>query len=69
MPLPELLAWFTGKDVNRRKYPRKRKPYRATFSVDGQTQKPAIGLDISGGGLCVLTQEPVGKDEFECARR
>ena len=64
--LPELLAWFTGKEPNRRKYPRKRKPYRATFSVDaGTTQKPAIGLDISGGGLCVLTQEPVGKDEFE----
>jgi hypothetical protein len=64
--LPELLAWFTGKEPNRRKYPRKRKPYRATFSVDGgTTQKPAIGLDISGGGLCVLTQEPAGKDEFE----
>ena len=62
----ELLAWFMGKEPNRRKYPRKRKPYRATFSVDaGVTQKPAIGLDISGGGLCVLTQEPVGKDEFE----
>lgn len=66
MPLPELLAWFTGKEVNRRKYPRKRKPYRATFSVDGGvSQKPAIGLDISGGGICVLTQEPVGRDEFE----
>lgn len=64
--LPELLAWFTGKDPNRRKYPRKRKPYRATFSIDaGTTQKPAIGLDISAGGLCVITQEPVGKDEFE----
>ncbi len=64
--LPDLLAWFTGKERNRRKYPRKRKPFRATFSVDGgTTQKPAIGLDISGGGVCVLTQEPAGKDEFE----
>ncbi|MDQ2993228.1 MAG: PilZ domain-containing protein, partial [Candidatus Eremiobacteraeota bacterium] len=62
----ELLAWFTGKDANRRKYPRKRKPYRATVSLDaGLSQKPAIGLDVSGGGLCVLTQEPVGKNEFE----
>jgi hypothetical protein len=62
----DLLAWFTGKDANRRKYPRKRKPYRATVSIDsGLAQKPAIGLDISGGGLCVLTQEPVGKNEFE----
>lgn len=64
--LSDLLGWFTGKDANRRRYPRKRKPYRATVSVDGGlTQRPAIGLDISGGGLCVLTQEPVGRDEFE----
>jgi hypothetical protein len=64
--LGDLLAWFTGKDANRRKFPRKRRPYRATVSIDaGLSQKPAIGLDISGGGLCVLTQEPVGRDEFE----
>ncbi len=64
--LGDLLAWFTGKEVNRRKYPRKRKPYRATVSLDGGvTQKAAIGLDISGGGLCVLTQEPMAKEEFE----
>ena len=64
--LPELLAWFTGKEANRRKFPRKRKPFRASVSVDGGvTQKPAIGLDISGGGICLLTQEPVGRDEYE----
>lgn len=63
--LPELLAWFTGKEQNRRKFPRKRKPYRATYSVDGTSQRPAIGLDISGGGICILTQEAVGRDEFD----
>ncbi|MHB8140113.1 MAG: PilZ domain-containing protein, partial [Vulcanimicrobiaceae bacterium] len=64
--LGELLAWFTGSDPNRRKYPRKRKPYRATVSFDGGlTQKAAIGLDISAGGVCILTQEPAGRDEFE----
>jgi hypothetical protein len=64
--LSDLLGWFTGKDANRRKYPRKRKPYRATVSIDGGlTQRAAIGLDIGGGGLCVLAQEPVGRDEFE----
>lgn len=64
--LDELLGWFTGKEPNRRKYPRKRKPYRATVSVDsGVSQRPAIGLDISGGGLCLLTQEPTGLEEFE----
>lgn len=66
MPLSDILAWFTRRDSNRRKYPRKSKPYWATFSADGGlTRKPAIGIDISGGGVCVLTQEPVGRDEFE----
>lgn len=63
--LPELLAWFTGKEVNRRKFPRKRKGYRATYTLDGKTQRPAIGLDISGGGMCFLTQEEVAHPEFE----
>ena len=66
MYFSDLLGWFTGKDSNRRKYPRKNRPYRATVSADGGvTQKGAIGLDISGGGLCLLTQEPVGGNEFE----
>ena len=63
--LPELLAWFTGKDVNKRKYPRKRRPYRASYLLDGKTQKAAIGLDLSGGGCCILTQENVAQQEFE----
>jgi len=63
--LPELLAWFTGKEQNRRKFPRKRKPYRAAYLIDGRSTRAAIGLDISGGGLCMLTQEPVAPDEFE----
>jgi hypothetical protein len=63
--LPELLAWFTGKDVNKRKYPRKRRPYRAVYSLDGKNSKPAIGLDLSGGGCCILTQENVAQKEFE----
>ncbi|SRR5579884_1147929 len=63
--LPDLLAWFTGKEQNRRKFPRKRKGYRATYSLDGVAMRPAIGLDISGGGLCILTQEQVTRPECE----
>ncbi len=63
--LPDLLAWFTGKEQNRRKFPRKRKPYRAAYSLDGLSTRAAIGLDISGGGLCVLTQEQVPRSEVE----
>jgi hypothetical protein len=63
--LPELLAWFTGKEQNRRKFPRKRKPYRAAYSLDGIATRAAIGLDIGGGGLCIITQEQVPRAEFE----
>jgi hypothetical protein len=63
--LPELLAWFTGKEQNRRKFPRKRKPYKAAYSLDGKAQRAAIGLDISGGGMCLLAQEPIPREEFE----
>ncbi len=66
MAIGDLIGWFTGKEANRRKYPRKRKPYRASISYDaGLTQKPAIGLDISGGGLCLLLPDPAAKEEFE----
>lgn len=63
--LPELLAWFSGKEQNRRKFPRKRKPYRASYSLDGKAQRAAIGLDIGGGGMCILAQEPIPQVEFE----
>jgi hypothetical protein len=63
--LPELLAWFTGKEQNRRKFPRKRKPYRAAYTLDGTSTRTAIGLDVSGGGLCILTQAPLPRDEVE----
>jgi hypothetical protein len=63
--LPELLAWFTGKEQNRRKFPRKRKPYRAAYTLDDKSSRPAIGLDISGGGLCILTQESLRGDECD----
>ncbi len=51
----------TTSDVlaNRRLYPRRRFTFPATFSVDGKTTLPAFGLDISGGGLRLFTQEPL----------
>jgi PilZ domain len=63
--LSGLRAWFTGKDINKRKYVRRRKPFRASYSLDGKVQKSAIGLDISGGGCQIITQEPVIQPEFE----
>jgi hypothetical protein len=44
---------------NRRIYPRRNKPFRAMFFGNEQERKPAIGLDISGGGLRLLTKDQV----------
>jgi len=44
---------------NRRIYPRRRNTYPAAYVDDGSAQKPAYGLDISGGGMCLLTKEPI----------
>lgn len=64
--ITELLGWFAGKDANKRKYPRKKKPFRATYVLaDGQTQRPAIGLDISAGGVGFLSQEQIALKEFD----
>jgi hypothetical protein len=42
---------------NRRIYPRRKKPFRAMYFAHSQERKPAIGLDISGGGLRLLTKD------------
>jgi hypothetical protein len=47
----------TQEELNRRTYPRRRTTFPATYIGEANTQKPAFGLDISGGGLCLLTQE------------
>jgi len=62
--ITELLGWFAGKDANKRKYPRIKKPYRASYILDGK-QKPGIGLDISAGGVGFLAQEQIPPKEFE----
>lgn len=66
-----LLGWFTGKQSDRRAYPRKKVVYRAAFATGevpegGQlTYKPAIGLDISGGGVLLLLPVKLGAPECE----
>lgn len=48
-----------GSGSNRRVYPRRKKPFRAMFFGNEQERKPAIGLDIGGGGLRLLTKDQV----------
>jgi hypothetical protein len=48
-----------GAVPNRRVYPRRRVTFPATYTVDGRTTQPAYGLDLGGGGLQLLTREPL----------
>jgi hypothetical protein len=47
---------------DRRHYVRRQRTFPATYSLDGQTALPAYGLDVSGGGLRLLTKEPLAVD-------
>jgi hypothetical protein len=44
---------------NRRIFPRRRTTFPATYVVGGGVQRPAFGLDISGGGMCLLAKDPI----------
>ncbi|MGB8265907.1 MAG: PilZ domain-containing protein [Candidatus Velthaea sp.] len=48
-----------GDFKNRRAYPRRRHTYPVAYVDNGAGQKPAYGLDIGGGGICLLTQDPI----------
>ncbi|HEY4442278.1 MAG TPA: hypothetical protein VGN14_17590 [Candidatus Elarobacter sp.] len=44
---------------NRRIYPRRRVTFPATYTTDGENVQPAYGLDFGGGGVQLLTREPL----------
>lgn len=44
---------------NRRRFPRRNKPFSAVYFPTAEARFPAVGLDIGGGGMCLLTQEPI----------
>ena len=44
---------------DRRRYPRRAKPFQAVYWPTPEMRFPAVGLDIGGGGLCLLTQQPI----------
>ena len=44
---------------NRRKFYRRTKPFQGVYYASPGERVPLVGLDISGGGLCVLLQQPV----------
>ena len=44
---------------NRRKFFRRTKPFQGVYYATPGERVPLVGLDISGGGLCILLQQPV----------
>jgi hypothetical protein len=60
-----LLGWFARKETNKREYPRRRKYYRASFLLEEGVEKPAIGVDVSGGGIGFLAQTKIPIPEFD----
>lgn len=44
---------------NRRKFFRRTKPFQGVYYASPGERVPLVGLDISGGGLCILLQTPV----------
>src|SRR5579872_398840 len=58
------MGLFGGKDSNRRDHERVKKAYKAAYSLDGETWRPAIGVDLSDEGMCILTQEETGDKQF-----
>ena len=51
--LDSLLGWFTTREQNRRRFIRRRTPYAAQ-AIFSKGASSLIGLDLSGGGACVL---------------
>ena len=62
--LSNLMGLFGGKASNRREHERVKKGYKAAYSLDGETWRPAIGVDLSDEGMCILTQEETGDVQY-----
>jgi len=44
---------------NRRRFPRRQKPFQGVYYANPGERVPTVGLDLSGGGACLLLQQPV----------
>jgi hypothetical protein len=60
------MGWFSGKSggSNRREHERVKKAYKAAYTLDGSTWQPAIGVDLSDEGMCILSQAEIGEKQF-----
>lgn len=53
----ELVGWYTGRDQNRRRYPRVKKDFDVESSLGRDHRSRLKGVDLSGGGMCLISQD------------
>lgn len=60
-----LVGWYTGSERNRRRFPRVKRDFDIEYTVDGERWLFAQGVDLSGGGMCLITRYSIMPDTFE----
>ena len=60
-----LVGWYTGCERNRRRYPRVKRDFIIEYTLDGNHWEVAEGVDLSGGGLCMVSFRNILQDAFE----
>ena len=63
--LADLVGWYTGRDENRRRYPRVKFEFEAEYSLGGNHWLPLHGIDLSGGGFCGVSEHPIPNVNLE----
>jgi hypothetical protein len=63
--LAELVGWYTGREENRRRYPRIKKDYNAEYSLGADRWAVLHGIDLSGGGMCVVSEHIIPNVTFD----
>lgn len=60
-----LTGWYTGCERNRRRYPRIKRDFDVEYTIDGERWDFAEGVDLSGGGMCMISYRAIMRDAFE----
>lgn len=60
-----LVGWYTGCERNRRRFPRIKRDFDVEYTVDGTRWLFGQGVDLSGGGMCMISLSPIMPDVFD----
>ena len=61
----ELVGWYTGRDLNRRRYPRVKRNFDVESSLGRDDRSRVQGVDLSGGGMCLISQDVLPNAIFD----